>query len=198
MDPLNAHVWKKFHVHKGDYLPYSPWLYTEPIIRDHIPELFAEFQYKVGAEVGVRSGEFSETICKKVPEVKLYCIDPWSPYGKVSQNRQDRYFRWARHRLAPYNVEFIKKTSVEAALQIPDDSLDFVYIDGLHDFDNVMMDLLTWDKKVKKGGIVSGHDYFNMYMCGVIHAVNAYTQAHGINMWYITRDTIPSWLWVKS
>ncbi|NIV98148.1 class I SAM-dependent methyltransferase, partial [Candidatus Saccharibacteria bacterium] len=61
----------------------------------------------------------------------------------------------------PYkdNVEFIKKTSMEAVKQFEDYSLDFVYIDAAHDFNNIMLDLIKWVPKVKIGGAVCGHDY---------------------------------------
>jgi len=57
------------------------------------------------------------------------------------------------------NIVKIKKTSVEAAKDFPDGSLDAVYIDAEHDEDSVRMDIRTWRPKIKPGGILSGHDY---------------------------------------
>ena len=72
-----------------------------------------------------------------------------------------------------------------------------------HDFDNVMLDIISWVPKVKIGGIVAGHDYVEGFDCGVINAVRAYTQAHCIHNWYLTYDTnktdvpVHSWFWVR-
>ena len=57
------------------------------------------------------------------------------------------------------NIVKIKKTSVEAAKDFPDGSLDAVYIDAEHDEDSVREDIRTWRPKIKPGGILSGHDW---------------------------------------
>ena len=88
-------------------------------------------------------------------------------------------------------------TSMEAVSKIPDASLDFVYIDGRHEFDFIMMDLIAWAPKVRAGGIVSGHDYYQFYRGGVVHAVNAYVLGHNIKEWFVTREKECSFFWVK-
>jgi hypothetical protein len=50
-------------------------------------------------------------------------------------------------------------SSIEAAETYLDNSLDFVFIDAAHDYDSVKQDIISWLPKVKKGGIISGHDY---------------------------------------
>mgnify|MGYP003685889429 CR=1 FL=1 len=57
------------------------------------------------------------------------------------------------------NVILIKKTSTDASIDIKDNFLDWVYIDGDHRFKHVLNDLTLWYNKVKKGGIIAGHDY---------------------------------------
>lgn len=189
-------IHEKFHIHtRGDNLPYSSWL--RGASRITLAELFAELDYSEGAEVGVRMGHYSHELLSKNPKLHLRCIDPWTPYGKVSQERQNQYYHRCENLLSPFNVEIIRKTSMEALSLIPDASLDFVYIDGRHEFDFVMQDIIEWSKKVRSGGIVSGHDYYNFYQGGVIPAVNAYTQAHNIQNWYITSEEYPSWFWLK-
>jgi hypothetical protein len=193
---LHRQICRKFRVKGQETLPFTGWLDSN---REHIAELFCEFGYKVGAEVGVRTGAYSEAILKKNPGIKLFCIDSWAPYSRTSQHRQNMNFYYAKKRLESYNVEFIRKPSMEALADIPDLSLDFVYIDALHDFDNVMMDLIGWSKKVKSGGIVSGHDYVHLHNCGVIPAVRAYVEGHTITQWFLTKDYAvqPSFFWVK-
>lgn len=57
------------------------------------------------------------------------------------------------------NIVKIRKTSVEAAKDFEDGSLDAVYIDAEHDEDSVREDIRTWRPKLKRGGILSGHDF---------------------------------------
>ena len=57
------------------------------------------------------------------------------------------------------NIIKIRKTSVEAAKDFEDGSLDAVYIDAEHDEESVREDIRTWRPKIKRGGILSGHDY---------------------------------------
>jgi hypothetical protein len=100
-------------------------------------------------------------------------------------------------RLSHYNIDMRREFSMDALRSVADNSLDFVYIDGAHDFDNVMMDIICWTKKVKIGGIVSGHDYSHLAKYGVIAAVDTYTRSHDIREWYITHEVDASFLWVK-
>lgn len=192
----NKHIKWKFRVKGLSVIPYTGWLDST---RDDLAEIFHDLGYKTGAEIGVRWGEYSEILLKKNPGLKLFCIDPWIPYSgaSVSQDRQNRIFRRAVKVLSPYGATVIRKASMEALADIPDESLDFVYIDALHDFDHVMEDIIGWSKKVRRGGIVSGHDYTNLHGCGVIPAAQAYTRGHTILEWYVTRETLPSFFWVK-
>ena len=49
-------------------------------------------------------------------------------------------------------------TSMASEL-IPDNSLDYIYIDARHDYCGVMDDLEMFWPKLKSGAIVAGHDY---------------------------------------
>lgn len=193
---INRYIRKKLRV-SGEVPPFlGRTLSTREVI---LPSLFNELGYKIGAEIGVQRGLFSRLLCETIPDLKLYCIDPWIPYRVMPSKRQiDRCLRIATSILAPYNAILLRKTSKEALSDIPDSSLDFVYIDGLHDFDNVMFDIIEWTKKVRGGGIVSGHDYIFYHNNGVVCAVDAYVKAHGIAQWYITKDFPNSFFFVKT
>lgn len=184
--------------------------------RDDLPELFLEMGFKVGAEIGVYKAEFSEKIAKS--GLKLFCIDPWKNYegfkNPRGQERQDFLYGHSQRVLTSYNnATIIRKTSMEALEDFADNSLDFVYIDGNHDFKYIAEDLSEWTKKVKSGGIVSGHDYFftktgtNEIHWHVAYVLNAYIKAYDIPNWYILgsekpetgerRDKWRSWMFVK-
>ena len=129
--------------------------------RIDLAKYFKEKGFKLGAEIGVADGRYSEILCKENPDLKLICIDPWAPYDKSwrTQGTQDKAFNEAVEKLKSYNATVIRKTSVEASLDVNDGSLDFVFIDGSHIFDHVMTDIIIWTRKVKKGGVLCGHDY---------------------------------------
>jgi len=55
-------------------------------------------------------------------------------------------------------VEFITGDSAEVAFDFHD-KIDFLFIDGDHQYDSVHADILTWIGKVRPGGIIAFHDY---------------------------------------
>jgi len=160
--------------------------------RIELAEYFNELGFKTGAEIGVAGGSFSKTLCQKIPGLKLYCIDVWEhilddPYSP-SERMMRKIRRVIKVRLKGYNVVLIKDRSLGAVKKFKDESLDFVYIDANHTFDYVIQDIIQWSAKVKKGGIVSGHDYHSPRRFGVIEAVNAYIKAHKLNLKVILHD----------
>lgn len=167
-----------------------------------LPNLFRELGYKVGAEIGVNKGHFSKWICYKMRrnKPKLFLIDPYKSYKEYSeyldQNEMDSIYEEAKTRLAKFNVEFVKKMSMEAVKDFNDNSLDFVFIDGNHDFQYVVNDIAEWSRKVKPGGIVSGHDY-SRYMFQVREAVDGWTTSRHIKPWFLTEHHA-CWFYVKS
>ena len=66
----------------------------------------------------------------------------------------------ARKNLLPVKdfVNIFKLSSIEASKKYKDESLDFVFIDGSHIYKHILEDINHWYPKVKKGGILSGHD----------------------------------------
>lgn len=184
--------------------------------RDDLPSFFVEMGFKTGAEIGVYKGEFSEKIAKA--GLKLYAIDPWRMYKDFDnprgQARLDFLYEHTKRVLDPFpNVEIIRKTSMEAVEDFPDNSLDFVYIDANHEFRYIAEDLVEWTKKVRPGGIVSGHDYFFLktdtgaQIWHVAHVLRAYIYAYGIESYYLLgsknakpgekRDKWRSWMFLK-
>lgn len=159
--------------------------------RKLLPNLCHLLGYRTGAEIGVRSGSFSELFCKA--GLEMWCIDPWEPCPNYSRRRQEKHLQEAVGRLSGYDVHFVKQTSMDALGSVPD-NLDFIHIDGRHEFDFVMEDLIHWCPKVRPGGIIACHDY---HLTGVKRAVEAYTLAHDIRPWYALKDRQPTAFWVQ-
>ena len=167
-DP-DAVIRSVLHIKRGDSLPFTSWS-KALVTRQALAEIFAGCGYTRGAEIGVRIGSFSEHLLQNVPGLHMTCVDMWAAYDNHSAENQERAYQQACRRLRQYPTTIIRKPSTEAAKDVADGSLDFAYIDAAHDFDHVAMDLITWAPKVRKGGIVSGHDFFCFYQSGVVQA----------------------------
>jgi len=187
-----------------------------PIERNEgFPELFTELGFKIGAEIGTAHGRYAWWLLTKTAGLKLFCVDAWAIYDRfptqlhdaVGQKIYDDMFEQAKARLVGKNVEFVKKYSMDAVKDFEDGSLDFVYIDANHAFEFAINDIAEWERKVRVGGIVAGHDYWNssrrkMKYCQVKDAIEAWTKTNRIKPWFITREVNgenqgASWFYVK-
>ena len=188
-----------------------------------LAKLFAELGFTKGAEIGTDQGEYAEILCKNIPNLHLICVDPWKaeayepgeqPEGSEPQSYFDERLDDARERLLPYDCEIRRTTSIEAAEgnfdypPVEDNSLDFVYIDANHDFLNVTVDIHYWLKKVRPGGIISGHDYCYVPSARFNHVkrvVQAYAMSYHLLPVFaaqymkkgLKRDHFRSWFIVK-
>lgn len=159
--------------------------------RNDLAKLFAELGFTKGVEVGVAEGHYSEVLCKSIPNLELLCVDPWRRYSgnpwAHSQEHQDFSKAETERKLKGYNAKLIQDYSMNAVRDVPENSLDFCYIDGHHGFDWVMQDLIEWGKRVRSGGIIAGDDFyhFKKRWAGVVQAVQAYTDAHQISLWFL-------------
>jgi predicted O-methyltransferase YrrM len=62
-------------------------------------------------------------------------------------------------KLISHNFSKVKSLSHEAANLFEDSSVDICFIDAGHSYEAVKKDIESWLAKMKKGGIISGHDY---------------------------------------
>jgi len=170
----------------------------------YFPQLFKDMGFTIGAEVGVELGAFSKYLIKDNPKLKLYCIDFWKSYrmmnGGKSSSRQADYYEETKKRLAPYNCKLIRASSMDAVKDFKDGSLDFVFIDANHEYKFVKEDIREWSKKVRKGGIVSGHDYqiFPSGNDGVIRVVDEWIKENNIDLIVLDDEKrARSWYYIK-
>jgi len=130
---------------------------------------------RAGVEVGVWRGNFAKIILSKWAG-DIYLVDAWKRldgYKDVRNERFDPYdYQLMEENLAEYadRCHVIKHLSVEAAKFVPNE-LDFVYIDANHSYASVKQDIKTWFEKIRKGGILAGHDFMSLRHLGVTQAV---------------------------
>ncbi len=217
MNSTIEYIGKKFEVD----LSVSPVRVTK-INRTLLAQTFYELGFKTGAEIGVAEGHYSKVLFESIPNLKLYAVDAYKTYeGYAELQNPDDVFIESQKLLSTYDCEFVRKFSMEAVADFANNSLDFVFIDGGHDFKNVAQDICEWSKKVRPGGIVFGHDYkFHKaflqrrpgqepkmrYAVEVKLVVDAYRDARGISPWFELYSEIkdptfgrdnPCWMFVR-
>lgn len=179
--------------------------------RRGIYEIFAKKGFTKGCEVGVLDAANARAMLEVIPNLELTLVDPYMVYEFVNMCSRNKW-KWhkpdmdkMRYRalksLARANVIWLMTTSEKAAQCIEDESLDFVYIDGNHTFNFVMQDIILWGKKVRKGGVISGHDWG---IKPVQKAVATYAKYNRLSITITDRmqergnsRTLPSWMLEK-
>lgn len=189
------------------------------VTRDDLAEFIAEVGSKLGVEVGVAAGDYSETLMKANPTMHLYGVDPHEGYRGykdfVREGTFNKMLEDAHARLDKYpTYEFIREYSVPASERFFDGELDFVYIDANHSEPYVTQDIEAWAPKVKSGGIVAGHDYARIKgndledskNWAVIPAITKYAKDNGHQLYIwgleaklpgLKRDGSRSWMFVQ-
>lgn len=120
------------------------------------------------AEVGVYQGKFAACILEKCQTIKeYYLIDPWrhlADWNKPS-NRDDAWFEellaetMASTEFAAEKRTVLRGTTTEVIESIPDNGLDFAYIDGDHTLKGITIDLINIYPKIREGGWIGGDDF---------------------------------------
>jgi hypothetical protein len=153
---------------------------------------FAKEKFKfpiIVAEVGVEKGINAAEMVQKMNISKLYLIDDYLPYtdylgGFCPPGIQEEVYRVMFKNLTPHldKIVFITRSSTLAVKLFADDFFDFVYIDGNHNYDSVKQDISIWFPKVKKGGILGGHDFDvrNIERQDVTEAVKDFTKENNL------------------
>ncbi len=163
----------------------SPWYwFTRPMTKFMIN--FFHNKSLIGVEIGVEYGLNAKTMLAMLSLKKLYLIDPYRD--------DDASYQEARRYLGSYKdkITFIRKTS-EAALDDIPGILDFVYIDGSHEYEAVKTDIELFYPKVKPGGVIGGHDFWAKEI-GVCKAVLEFAEKNNIQLhgkqtdWWIVKQ----------
>ncbi len=122
------------------------------------------------AEIGVFTGNFAAKILRSSASIKkYYMIDPWrnlEDWNKPINNRSNNETFNKFYEEAIKNTEFasnkriiLRGKTTEVIARIPDNSLDFIYIDGDHTLKGIAIDLIRSYPKLKKGGFIGGDDF---------------------------------------
>ena len=160
-----------------------------------------------GVEIGVRLGRYSEYLLKNTKLSKLYSVDPWVSIPRTiyydiantNQLTQTIIYFQTIVRLSRFKTRSIilRMFSIEASSLFQDNSLDFVYIDANHSYEGCKEDIKTWYPKVKKGGILAGHDYLNGIMDNTLFGVKRAVDEVFEKVSKTDESPCPSWYIIK-
>ena len=137
---------------------------NEPInaamYRYHIQQLAKREQPKTIVEVGVYCGDLSRLLASIKSVEQLILVDPWVANMGKTQEHMDliaqSVYAWGT---TDRKVRIMRMDSVEAARNVPDQSVNFFHLDGEHTFESVSWDLEAWRPKMMKGSLMTGDNY---------------------------------------
>lgn len=159
----------------------------------------------VGVEIGVLRGLHAESLLRHCHIKCLYLVDPYQDYAEYEEGRKhygkdqaplDVNLKECSRRLKRYEKRIVRvfKMSADALKDIPN-NLDFVYIDGNHQLEFVREDIRNYYPKVRKGGILGGHDFYNGFQRehdGVVTAVAEFAVKNKLPL----QVELPDW-WIE-
>jgi len=126
----------------------------------------------------------------------LYLIDPYfmhEDYDQFDAERMITNEKTAHETLKEYEniITWVRAKSADAVTIFEDESLDFVYIDGNHITKFALEDMVLYYPKVKKGGLLCGHDYRPQKTDRVADALHKFCKDTGLNF-----ETLPFDWWI--
>jgi predicted O-methyltransferase YrrM len=150
---------------------FNPWFQQRFCSLDPIIHLFEpKVSYSL-LEIGTRYGESAYKFLMNNSKNQYIGIDPYESYDDYHQDGFDKFLKKSSdkiykrtskklHNKFPGRVRIIRKYSHQASSLIEDESLDFIFVDGNHEYEYVLQDLEKYWPKLKFGGMMCGHDYF--------------------------------------
>lgn len=142
---------------------------------------------EIGAWYGQSTSYLAVEIINSGKKIKLDVVDTWKGSEQMYDPSNGAYdellikngtiFPQFISNMKPviHVINPIEMDSVKASFLYEDDSLDFVFIDAEHKYEFIIQDIKHWLTKVKKGGIIAGHD------CGWEGVLKATNEMFGNN-----------------
>lgn len=143
------------------------------------------------AEIGVYLGDYALEMLEATTPSKLFLVDRWDGPFKQCKPVVDKKFA---EEVKNGRVTIMQQDSLEALRSFDDEFFDWIYLDSDHSYAHTKLELEIACKKIKKGGLICGHDYTKgvweawWYRFGVIEAVNEFCLNHGYEFAFLTLD----------
>lgn len=123
--------------------------------------LIKEEGFKKIVEVGVYKGVSTRQILAACSDVidEYWAVDPFMSYEQMNADWDQLYRDICSHMITYPKLKALRLKSAEAAELFPEQYFDLVFIDADHSYESIKQDIHLWKPLVRKGGILSGHDY---------------------------------------
>ena len=107
---------------------------------------------ELGVWYGRSAAYMAVEIVNSGKQIDLYVVDNFlkSPIDRATNSLKDFKF-----------VDIIQDNTINASRLFENGSLDLVFVDADHSAQGVTNDIKAWLPKIKKGGVIAGHDYEN-------------------------------------
>jgi predicted O-methyltransferase YrrM len=151
---------------------------------------------EVGTWKGTSAAFLAVEIINSGKNIKLDCIDTWLGSPENIDPNSDHFEPLLQEVDGLYNkylsniepvkhvINSIRQTSLDALKNYDDNSLDCVFIDAAHDYDNVQKDVQGWLPKIRSGGLLAGHDWeCEEVRRAVIDTLSTGARSIGENVW---------------
>jgi hypothetical protein len=151
----------------------------------------------IGCELGVFEGNFSEILTASKKFKKLYLVDIFSGiasnFGKTYTDASVLE-QYVKNKFTEYSiVEIIKQDSLTFLQSLPNNSLNFIYIDTVHSYEQTMNELNESYRVIQNGGYICGHDYCEIFQ-GVIDSVTDFTKKYNLDIIITQENDFPSFI----
>lgn len=124
------------------------------VVENLIKTQYGDNPYIKFLEVGVLEGYMERFLISKFDNIEITCVDKnGSPFSEQESKR----------------IKHIEGLSSVVASSFCEKTFDFVWLDGSHEYNDVMEDIKKYKPLVKNHGIFGGHDYHETH--GVIKAL---------------------------
>lgn len=155
----------KTHRHIYDQPQFGEDWFTFPdLYRDVVKKFDSGSKFvEVGSWKGKSSAFMAVEIANSKKNIDFYCVDTWE--GSIEHKEKpelSQLYEIFIDNMKPVESFYkpMKMPSLEAAAQFEDNSLDFIFIDASHEYQDVVDDLKAWYPKLKHNRILAGHDYY--------------------------------------
>lgn len=168
---------------------------------DFVPYIKRLGEKVTGIEVGVAKGETSAYLLENCPNLeRLYGVDPYLPYEDwcrfIDEKEINLQEEIAIDNLKPYKDRFMfmKMVSEEAIKSFAPNSVDYVFVDGDHSYEQTLADLNMYYPLIRPEGILFGHD---IQLDSVRKAIEKFREDNNIRIPInVVRNN--AWFWTKA
>lgn len=161
----------------------------------------------IGAELGVCRGQNAVQLFFRTKPSLMYLVDIWKELDGNKKgdpniwygDHHDYIGKLFKDEIEKSKIVLYKGYTVDFLNSIEDSHLDWAYVDSNHHYQCINRELAILAKKVKKGGIVMGHDYCNSppnpkgFGSSIVRAVNERVQNGDFKMKAVTKEEASSY-----